>query len=252
MVTILGHSFLLPFIFGSPGVSTLGVFLAHTLPNKPYTGMTINEITVGQFQAVYSIQKGTGDELDKITDMVAILTGRTAAEVDDMSLSEFNTVSREIRAMLENPLPEAKPKRIIKANGKEYWIIYEPGKLRAGQYVEYQGWIKGDIIENLHLIMASISYPFYKFGPIRKKGKNDSTKHEQVANDFKEAKLIDVYSACVFFCELLKGSIKATEDFLVRELKGKATETEVRQTITDLLAALDGFTPQSRLQSLKG
>jgi len=210
--------------------------------------VTLSTLTVGQFQALYSIQKSSQDELDKMTDCIAVLTGKTAAEVDDMPLSEFNAISAQIAGVFSQPMPEAKAKQIIKANGKEYGITYEPGKLRAGQYVEYQGFSQGDLVENLHLLMASLSYPVKRYWFIKRKGKNDSNNHENVANDFKEAKFIDVYSACLFFCEVLKGSIKALEGYLVKQLKGVKTEAEVKILMTDLLAALDGFTPQSRLQ----
>jgi len=220
--------------------------------NHPYKGMvTLSTLTVGQFQTLYAIQKSNQDELDKVTDCVAVLTGRTSAEVDDMPLSEFNAIAGQIAAVFSQPMPEAKAKQIIKANGKEYGITYEPGKLRAGQYVEYQGWIQGDLVDNLHLIMASLSYPIKRFGWLRKKGKNDSSNHEQVANDFKEAKFIDVYAACLFFCEVLKGSIKALEGFLSRELRGTMTQMEVRELVTALLKNLDGYTPQSRSQTLR-
>lgn len=225
---------------------------AHKKRNRTFISMvTLSTLTVGQFQALYAVQKSNQDELDKITDCVAILTGKTSAEVDDMPLSEFNAISAQIRQIFSQPMPEAKAKQIIKANGKEYGITYTPGKLRAGQYVEYQGWIQGDLVDNLHMILASISYPVKKYGFLRRKGVNDSSKHEHVANDFKEAKFIDVYGACLFFCELLKGSIKALEGFLVKELKGIKTTKEVKQLVTDLLNSLDGFTPQNRSLSLK-
>lgn len=213
--------------------------------------VTLSTLTVGQFQALYAVQKSSQDELDKITDCVAILTGKTSAEVDDMPLSEFNAISAQIRQVFSQPMPEAKAKQIIKANGKEYGITYEPGKLRAGQYVEYQGWIQGDLVDNLHMIMASLSYPVKRFGWLKRKGKNDSANHEQVANDFKEAKFIDVYAACLFFCELLKGSIKALEGFLAKELKGTMSRKEVKELVTDLLNSLDGFTPRNKSQTLR-
>jgi len=234
-----------------PASVSTGAFLCPYIPHfLPYPGMvTLSTLTVGQFQALYAIQKSNQDELDKITDCVSVMTGKTSAEVDDMPLSEFNAIAAQITAVFSQPMPEAKAKQIIKANGKEYGITYEPGKLRAGQYVEYQGWIQGDLVENMHLIMASLSYPVKKFGFLRRKGKNDSSKHEQVATDFKEAKFIDVYAACLFFCEVLKGSIKALEGFLAKELKGTMTQKEVGQLVTDLLKSLDGFTPQNRLQT---
>lgn len=213
--------------------------------------VTLSTLTVGQFQALYAVQKSSQDELDKMTDCVAILTGKTSAEVDDMPLSEFNAISAQIRQVFSQPMPEAKAKQIIKANGKEYGITYEPGKLRAGQYVEYQGWIQGDLVDNLHLIMASLSYPVKRYWFIKRKGKNDSSNHEQVANDFKEAKFIDVYAACLFFCELLKGSIRALEGFLAKHLRGTMSRKEVKQLVTDLLNSLDGFTPRNKSQTLR-
>ena len=47
-------------------------------------------MTLGQFQEIYKISRSDIDEEDKMTEMVAAMTGRTPNEVDSLSIPEFN------------------------------------------------------------------------------------------------------------------------------------------------------------------
>jgi hypothetical protein len=215
---------------------------------------TFNSLTVWQYQELYRIAKSDMDGLDKMTESVAVLIGKTNRDIEDMPLPEFNRLSAEISKIFESAKLEADPKRIIDTGTRKYGITYEPKNLRAGQYIEVQEFGKGDIIENLHLIMASISYPVKKnFWGRWVAGKNDSSRHEIVANDMLSAKFIDVYSACVFFCHLLKNSIVGLESYLEKRMKQEGLNKNLTKLLMmDLAAALDGFIPPLKSQNTKG
>lgn len=205
----------------------------------------IEEITVGQYQELYAIQKSDLDELDKITESVSVLSGKTARELDEMPVVEFNKLASKLNEALSCDLPKTNPKKFIECEKSVYGLYYEPSQLNRGQYVTVLHFMNGDVISNCHLIMASITY-----NPKTKK--HEAEKHTSIAEDIKSAKFIDVYAACVFFCSLLKNSINSLQGFLEKETSRKGVKKEiVRRVLMDLLIVMDGFTQPKGLQTLK-
>lgn len=198
----------------------------------------IEKLTVGQFQELYKVQKSDMDDLDKVTEMVAIISGKTNNEVDSMPVPEFNRLASEVTEAISKPLPKVEPKKIIEGVG----ITYEPAKLNRGQYVTVMHFMKGDVIENAHLILASISY-----NP--KTRKHESDKHSEIAERLQDARMVDVYASCVFFCQLFNASMSSLENFLVKELLRKGmTKPQATIRIRALLKGLDGYTTLNRSQ----
>jgi hypothetical protein len=207
------------------------------------------DITVGQFQMLYRISKDEGlHYLDKVTESVAVLSGKTVRQVEDMDMQEFNKLATRVTEILTKEIV-SEPKRVLKVNGKMYGITYEPAKLRAGQYIEIQHFLQGDFIENLHYILASLTYPVKKtlFG--LRKGKNNSMNHEQISFDMQDVKMIDAYSACVFFCEVLKVSIEGLRDYLAKETGMK--KQEIQELLTGFTQSMDGLIQPNKLQTLR-
>lgn len=194
--------------------------------------MTIENITLGQFQELYRISKSDLSEEDKITESVAAMAGITVRQCEDMSVLDFNKKAKEIINVLKTPLPEAKAKKEICG----YGILYEPAKLNRGQYVTLQHFLKWDIILNCHLIMASLTYNL-------KTNLHDGNSHADIAEKMKEAKLVDIYPACVFFYTLFKTSIMSLRSCLVKDMmKTGMKKKQAEAAMMNLKAALDGFT----------
>lgn len=203
----------------------------------------IDQITVGQYQELYAIQKSELHELEKITESVSVLTGKTARELDEMPVLEFNKLASEINKELSKEIPKAEPQKIIKCENNSYGICYEPSKLNRGQYVTVLHFMKGDLIANCHLIISSLTY-----NPKTKK--HEADKHALIAEDIKSAKFIDIYSACVFFCGLFRNSINSLQGFLEKELMMKGIK-EANKTLKDLITVMDGYIQPNGLQILK-
>jgi len=188
-----------------------------------------NKITVAQFQAIYKLsQDKTMPPEDVACGIISILYNMTLTQVDELPMSTFNELAKASTAMLNVEDMPGKPVRILKANGKKYGIIYDPTKLKHRQYVETIQY-SDKPIENMHLIMASIVQPVNWFG---RWGKNDVNKHADVAADIQQARMIDVYHTCVFFCKLYLNSMQAIKPYLVNEMIKKGVS---QQTATELL-----------------
>lgn len=202
--------------------------------------MTLQDISVGMFQELWKINKSEIDVEEKMTEMVAVLSNKTTNEVDSMTIPEFNVLAKQVQDILSEPLPNNKPPKKLCG----YSICYEPGKLTRGQYITVLHFMKGDIIENCHFILASLA--------LDDDGKHPSDQHNSIAEAMQAAKLVDIYPACLFFCDLFKVSMESLQSFLVKELmeKGAKPATAI-QAISDLMSGLDGFTMLSKSQTLK-
>jgi len=80
--------------------------------------------------------------------------------------------------------------------------------------------------------------------------KYDSTKHEEYANDLLSAPFESVYGSLVFFCQVLRDSIRIIVDSSRNELIQKGlSELEIEVITKDLWSDLDGFINQLSSQT---
>jgi hypothetical protein len=205
------------------------------------------KLTVGQYQALYAIAKSSDDDLEKATQSVAVLTGKTDSEVDEMPLIEFNELSRKAADSLASLRLNTKPVSFLKANGRLYQINYKPGTLRAGQNTELQAWLKEpDWIKNMDKILASIAVPVKKYLWVKLPQRNRSEDHEQVSEDMQAVDFSEAFGCVVFFCKIFAVSIKSILPYLDQAmLKAGKTKEESKTFQTGLMKLLDGFTIQN-------
>ena len=175
-------------------------------------------MTLGQFQRIWAVQNSELDNLDKLTEFVAIMTNKNFQEVEALPMAEFNKHSSKAIETLSTPY-KAKPQKTIGG----YGICYEPGKLNRGQYVTVQHLIK-DPIGNAHKILSAISYDV-------KTKKNDTERFNEIALEIQETPFELTYSACVFFCQLFNVSTNHLVRYLTRK-KGKLRQTLSSKDIT--------------------
>lgn len=187
-----------------------------------------NDITVEQFQEIYQLSLSTDiEEMARIERIISILYGLTQQEIEDLNMVEFNQLAKHCTEIMTGQIP-GKPVRKIKVGKHKYSIIYDPSKLVHRQYVELMQY--GDqVIDNLHLIMASIVQPTTWYG---KKLKNNVDDHSIIAADMRNARLVEVYHCCVFFCKLFINSIQDIKEYLAKEMaKGAMTNHQLMQLI---------------------
>lgn len=205
----------------------------------------IESLTVGQYQDLYKIHTSQDDDIDKAVASISILTGKPRWEVEDMPMPEFKSISREISILFSNPLIKEKVVKSVKVNGKRYAVILDPKKLCAGQYIDLQHFLKQNMVENLHKLMACLLVPV-KYGIF--KHKYDGENHEKISEGIQNLSYIEVYSTCVFFSKLWNNSIQAIGTYLVKEMNKKLKTKSQPQIVTetDLWNYLGGSTMPSR------
>lgn len=216
----------------------------------PSTGMNLlSEITIGQYQQLYAIEKQEGDEFEKSLQRVAVITGMTDRELEDMPLMRVNEIAKGIRIACEQAVLNNSPVDFLKSGNKIYQVQYMISRMRAAQYSELQTWLNGDIIENLHKILASIVVPVKKWLWVYVPGKNDSAKHPEVSEHMKDVNFNDAYGCVVFFCRLYNALIKDMQGYLELQLVKKMSPEEAKKLMGDLMKVMDGFTIPNELRT---
>lgn len=201
-------------------------------------------MTVEQFQAVHTLQSKQMDDYDRLTEIISVLYDETPSQIDDLPVSEYNNRARAIQHLLTEEIP-GEAKMHIRIGKRKYSLHCPVDKIKHRQFCEIQHF-SSDIIGNLHNILASICMPVRWFVARPNKAED----HSKYAEDFKQAKLIDVYHACVFFCKVYAASLRSTADYLLKTLP-EDQAWQVYQQLNDSADVTDGFTIQRNWQNSK-
>lgn len=209
--------------------------------------MKWSDISVQQFQDIHRLSLSTElDEMDKVTRTIAILYNKTENEVDNLPMGEFNRLAKGCSFLFTDTVP-GKSEKYIYSGTKKYGIIYDPKKLKHRQYVEVVHFGEKPI-DNMHLIMASLVQPI-KWGFWKS---NKTENHEAVAQDMLQARVIDVYHSCVFFCKLYGNLIEVIKASLVRGMMSRGlTKDQAESLVQASRQAIAGFTQQEKWQLWK-
>ena len=209
------------------------------------------KITIEKFQELYDISQREGTELEKSTLLVQCLTGKTEEEVNKMPVFKFNKLCRKINSaftQFTTSMDLKKPKNIVKANGRYYWLNYEMAKppMNAGKYIEIATF-SSDIIGNLHRIMATISTPmhFSWKGLVLTEGEKD---HEKISEDMLHLDFGIAYHSCLFFYAVSSKSIQNSSTYFKSISTNKIQMEEV---LTNLSEVLDGYITAKWYRNLK-
>lgn len=192
--------------------------------------ITWQTITVAQYQRLYSIFKADYDALEKEVQIIALLSNKTETEVEALPLDAYKALRAKIAWAFEK-MPEGKP---IKRFGK-YKVIRDVRDLDTGRYISINTFLQGDLVENLHHLMACIIKPRW--------GKYDGNKHAEYAAACQDAPFLAMYQTAVFFCKVFADSMKGLQPYLAAEAQKKGAN---QQQLADLKSTLDG------LQTLSG
>jgi hypothetical protein len=203
--------------------------------------MNWKDVTVFQRQQLEAVKNKKDDtELDKAVKTLAILTNRTEAQIDSLSIKDLNKQLKEIDFIAKG---DAKPKAVdyIRVNGRQYRCIFDIRQLPYARYIESK-FFGNDVLNNCHKIAASMVLPMKKTWRGWKVAKYDASKHEEYAQDLLEAPFESVYGSLVFFCQVFTDSIKSSKDYLISEMtKEGMNPIEAEITVMDLCNAMDGF-----------
>jgi len=213
--------------------------------------MRWNDITVWQYQnIVKALSDKSLDDIDKSFKLIGLVYNMTDNQVDSLLQEDYKAKLKELEFL--NQLPEGKPVKIIKVNGKRYRPIYNITKMPFGRYVETKAFV-GDIYANLHKLGATMVMPQKRTWYGRwVDDKYDAGMHEDYAEDILAANFTDVYFSLVFFYQVYRNWIEVTKDYLVTKMMmtGQTME-QCNQVVTNLCSILDGIIQPNLLPTTK-
>jgi hypothetical protein len=169
---------------------------------------TWQTITVSEWMQAIEIKASDKDDLEKDIAFCALISGKTEEEIEALDWRDFTELKRKADEVYTK-VPDSTP---LFRWGK-YRFVYDPLKINAGQYVSIQYFLNDGIEKNLHNLAACIVKPlgFFK--------KYDAKKHQQYANDLKNAPLAAIRGSMVFFCNLFLHLMRAIADEVAKDPK---------------------------------
>lgn len=159
------------------------------------------------------------DQIDKDTEIIALLTGTTYKDVMGLTLEAKRDELSRIQFLKDLDKIRPKLKKHFWIKGKRFYVELNMQKITGGQYVDLMTFLKqpDKANENIHNVLAVLAKPL-KFGFIKAK-KYDGENHLERAKLFYDnLKVLQVYPITVFFCKLSDYLTKAMLDYLNSEL----------------------------------
>jgi hypothetical protein len=211
------------------------------------------KLTIDKFQRLQAIATLDSEEIEKASRLVQVLLEKSEDEVDAMPLKKFAKLCDKLKKAFDLTIDAAtmsKPKSIIVANGNVYNLNFDiKPPFNTGRYIEVLTFSKDDPIMNMHNILASICTPmrwsWRKFNYV--KTEYDALKHEEYAEDMKQADFRHGYYAMVFFYSLLTNLTGGTMDSLIAQMNlRKVNKKRVLQLKKVLQTIGAGSTTQNK------
>jgi len=220
--------------------------------------MTWNDITVREWQQYIKLANDLKEpslvqQIEFNEKIVALFFDLPLSYVENLNDQDFKDRLKELD-FLSEPIKEVKPKKRIKVNGNYYRIKYDVRKHNQRKQIAMFS-SAGDVIsvksfaakfeDNIGKIMATMVVPQRKILGFYFDKKTRPEDHSRISEEILDAKFIDVYSACIFFCRLLEKLIQTTLHYLIER---KELTMETKRKLTHLLNTMDGFTQLSKSQ----
>jgi len=212
--------------------------------------MKWNNISVWQYQNIVKTLANKEDEIEKSYKLIGIVYNMTENQVDSLTQAEYKAKLKKLDFL--NTMPEGKPIKVLKVNGKRYRFIYDVTRMPFGRYVESKAFV-GDIYGNLHKLGATMVMPQKRnWLGLWVDDKYDASMHEDYAEDILQANFQDVYFSLVFFYQVYRNWIEVTKDYLVAKMMMTGqTKAQSSQVVTDLCSILDGIIQPNLLPTTK-
>jgi hypothetical protein len=169
--------------------------------------------------------------------------------MDQLSIGQLNDLFRKYADLFNEVAPDKTMREWYK-DGIKYKLISDIRDINAGQYNELIHFSKGgDIVGNLHRLMATLVMPmerkYFRWVAIKKD-------HAKVSELMLDAPFHLCLKSAVFFCKVFTTSLKNLTPFLADQLmKEGMTKSEALEAMEGLCSLMDGILMPSKSQTLK-
>ena len=194
-------------------------------------------ITVEQFQEALPYYKKaveakeTEEALNNWMVVIAIVTDTTVDVIQEMPIDKLKEKIKELAWL--GTLPPDSPKFKIEINGIKYKAPKDESDFNTSGYIEYKTFLKGGLIENLHLILATIYKP------------EEKQSHKERAEIFKKVMIGEVYGMVFFWAKRYKKQMDRIKSYglKVAQKKNKEAQRILMETLRETLENIGDGTP---------
>lgn len=193
-----------------------------------------NSLTIKKYLDIKEVLEMNTEEIDKQVSLIAILNDMDENDVYNLPLPEFQELNEKTAFLNELPQTRNYPKTKYKLGGLELETVLDMRDVTAGQYIDYQTFVK-DSDKYLVELLSVFLVP---------KGKkyNDGYDILEVQNAIREnLSILEAISLSAFFLILCESLIKATVHSSIKKLKrmmrkekDKKIKAEYQKAITAL------------------
>ena len=193
-----------------------------------------NSLTIKKYLDIKEVLEMNTEEIDKQVSLIAILADMDENDVYNLPLPEFQELNKKTAFLNELPQTRNYPKTKYKLGGLELETVLDMRDVTAGQYIDYQTFVK-DSDKYLVELLSVFLVP---------KGKkyNDGYDILEVQNAIREnLSILEAISLSAFFLILCESLIKATVHSSIKKLKrmmrkekDKKIKAEYQKAITAL------------------
>ena len=211
------------------------------------------KINVWQYQQIYNLYNSKNNyatDLEVDSKLVSIVNNITEAQVDSLSINDFNKLKKSI-AFLNEPI-QGNPVKYIKINKNiRYKINYDVSKMPFARYIESKVFSE-DLYGNLHKLAATMVIPQKRKFGIWFNEKYDASKHQQYSDDMLTARFVDVYHSLVFFYQVYRNWIEVSQGYMEKKMmEAGMTQEQAKEAVQSLCSILDGNIQPNLLPSTK-
>ena len=192
-----------------------------------------NKLTIGKYYEVLDIIRDYEDEYERNTALIAVLCDEEADEVLNLSLSEYKKRVDALSFLLESPV-KAPIKNRYKIGDMELDLCVDLSKLTAGQYIDYQTFIKDPDTYMVELLSVFLIPKGKKYGDY-----NMGEVHTAIRENLSIA---DALGMSAFFLTLSQALIESTLTSLIRRMKRmkrKAKSQEEKKKLEEAIMNLE-------------
>ena len=116
-----------------------------------------NDLTIGQYEKIYSIFKEDIDDEDKMIGVISVVYGITEDEVMSQPLARTREMIESVEDLKTFP-DEVRTKKRYRLKGKTYNVFSDPDKITTAQYMDYQSYAK-DIESHIAEVLSVVLIP---------------------------------------------------------------------------------------------
>ena len=198
-----------------------------------------NKLTIGKYYEILDVINTYEDEYERNTALIAVLCDEEADEVLNLSLSEYKKRVDGLRFLLDDPV-QAPIKNRYRIGDMELDLCADLSKLTAGQYIDYQTFIKEPDTYMVELLSVFLIPRGKKYGDYDMR-----EVHEAIRENLS---IVDALGLSAFFLSLSQALISSTVTSLTRRMKrmlkrekNPELRKKIQETITLLEAGGDGL-----------